>query len=334
MSSTVSGKQVPIPIPIPNAESTSRGRYLTLTDCVVLCVCAENTLKHITKHDKLDRDTDLRELIGVQQPAVGGDEGVELLVLVQHPCVLRHGDVALLKGGGGDLRETRERAAPGLEADVQRVPDHEHDDGDEHGDGGDPEPPAPAHVVLDVHHHRQRQQRRHPHREEVEVEVAPLALRHLPGRLRGDLLLPGLAVELVGAERHDAGPQPAGADGRAQEGEVQRGELPPGGALARGRGAGARRGAERREERGHDEAEHAELVEDGAGDDGPEAAREGVGGERAQDGREAGRAAEVGQQVGRLHQRQVQLLRQVRDHVGAEAGRGEPVADVVPCNPS
>uniref|UniRef100_J3M749 Uncharacterized protein n=1 Tax=Oryza brachyantha TaxID=4533 RepID=J3M749_ORYBR len=57
----------------------------------------------------------------------------------------------------------------------------------------------------------------------------------------------------------------------------------------------------RGEQRGRHERDHADLVEDGPGDDGPEAAGEGVGGERAQDGREAGRAAEVGQRVRRLH---------------------------------
>jgi hypothetical protein len=92
--------------------------------------------------------------------------------------------------------------------------------------------------------------------------------------------------------------------------------------------------AEGTEERGHDEPEHADrsVVEEGAGDDGPEAAGEGVGGERAEDGSEAGRAAEVGERVGRLHQRQVHLLRQVRDHVGAEAASGKPVEDLARCN--
>ncbi|BAS93994.1 Os05g0410601, partial [Oryza sativa Japonica Group] len=267
------------------------------------------------------------------QPAIGGDERVELLVLVQHAGVLRHGGAALPERGGDHLRQPRERAAPRLQPDVERVPCHEHHDGDEHGDGRDPEPPPPPHVLLDVHHHRQGEQHREPHREEVEVEVAPLPPRRRRRRATATLLplLLLLAVELVGAERHHAGADAAGAEGRAEQGEVEHGELPPGGAAAR-RGAvrrRARRGAERREQRGRDEGEHAELVEDGSGDDGPEAAGEGVGGERAQDRGEAGRAVEVGQRVGRLHQRQVQLLRQVRDQVRAEPRRGEPVADLV-----
>jgi len=142
-----------------------------------------------------------------------------------------------------------------------------------------------------------------------------------------------VVVELVGAERDDAGPDPAGAEARAQHGQVQHGELATGGARARGRGGGrARRGAERWDDRGHDEAEHAELVEEGARDDAPEPADEGVGGERAEDDRQAGGAAEVGERVGGLHQRHVQLLRQVRDQVGVEAGRREAVADLVRCN--
>lgn len=109
--------------------------------------------------------------------------------------------------------------------------------------------------------------------------------------------------------------------------------MAPGGALARVRvGSVARRRPERRDDRGQDEAHNADLVEDRAGDDAPEAADVGVGEEGAEDDGEAGGAAEVGERVRRVHQRHVQLLRQVRDQIGVEAGRGELVADLVCCN--
>ena len=49
----------------------------------------------------------------MQEPAFGGDEGIELLVLVQQAGVLRHGGVALPERGGEDLREPRERLVAG-----------------------------------------------------------------------------------------------------------------------------------------------------------------------------------------------------------------------------
>jgi hypothetical protein len=269
----------------------------------------------------------LPKLIGVQQPPVGGDWGVELLVLVQQADVLRHGVLPLLKRGDDDLQEPLEGASLGLHLHVEWVPHDEREHGDEHGDGGDPEPPAPPNVLLDVHHHGERQQNGEPHAEEVEVEVAPLLL--------AARTLAALA-ELVGAKRHDAGPDAAAAERGEEQGTVQHGELPAVRALARQRGRSASgttgRGAERGDERGHDEAQHAELVQHAAPRDGPEAAGTGVGDDGAQDRRECRGAVEVGEQVGGLHERQVQLLRQVCDHVGVEAGRREPVADLVCCN--
>ena len=128
------------------------------------------------------------------------------------------------------------------------------------------------------------------------------------------------------------GARAPGVDGRAEQRHVEHSDLGGRCALAVCGVLGAGRRVQRRERGGGGEADHADLVGDGAEGDGPEAAGEGVGGERAQDGRHRGRAAEVGQRVGRLHQRQVQLLRQVRDQVGVEAGHGEPVADLARCN--
>ncbi|KAB8099418.1 hypothetical protein EE612_029460, partial [Oryza sativa] len=261
-------------------------------------------------------------LVGVEQPPVGGDGGVQLLVVVELAGVVRHGLLDLLERGDDDLHKPLEGAPFGLHLHVERVPDDEGQHGDEHGDGRDPEPPPPPHGLLDVHHHRQGEQHGEPHAEEVEVEVAPLLLA---------AGAPTAEAELVGAERHHARPDAAGPERGAEQRQVQHGELPAVRALARGRGAAAaaRRGAEGRDESGHDEAEHADLVQHAAAGDGPEAAGEGVGGDRAQHRGERRRAGEVGEEVRGLHQRQVQLLCQVRDHVRVESGRGEPVAHLV-----
>lgn len=257
--------------------------------------------------------------MGVEQSSIGGDGGVELLVVVQEARIGWFDCIPLPEGGNDDLGQPGQRAPPGLHLDVERVTHHEGHDGDAHSHGGDAQPPSPSHIVLDVHHRRQGRQHRHLHAEEVEVEEVP------PPRVGPT---PVLDAELVGPEGHNARPDAAGPDRREEEGDVEGHELPRGRACARCR-AGAGRRAECWEDCRHGEADHAQLVDDGADGDGPEPAGEGVGDEGADEGGEAGGAAEVGEGVGGLHQGHVQLLRQVGDHVGVESGGGESVAGFI-----
>ncbi|GJM91081.1 hypothetical protein PR202_ga07421 [Eleusine coracana subsp. coracana] len=188
---------------------------------------------------------------------------------------------------------------------------------------GTPSPHPPPHVLLYVHHRAPSLLTQAPSgqlgqldAEEVEVEEAPSRLICCPLAI-----LWFVKLELVGAERHDARSRASCARGRAEQREVEDEQRP--GGRARAGLAGEGRRAEGREHRGGGEADHAELIDDGAERDGPEAAGEGVGDEAADDRGEVGRAGEVGERVGRLHQRQVQLLHQVRDQAAGEAGPGK-----------
>ncbi|KAK8455276.1 hypothetical protein SEVIR_4G117850v4 [Setaria viridis] len=264
------------------------------------------------------------ELVRVHELAVHGDGRVELVVLVQPRGV--H-DVArrqppLLDGGDHHLREPRERAARRLEPPVHRVPRDEGRDGDAHAEGRHAEAPPPPDVVLNVHHRRDGEQHRRAVAEVVPVEEAPA-----PGALRRPRL-----VELVGAERHDARPVPAGAHRVEEQGNVQHCQLPRRRFLARRRATGlARRRAEQRQRRRHRQQRHADLVDDGGGGDGPEPADAGVGEEGADERRRGGGAAEVGQRRGGLGQRHVQLRGEVRQHVRREPHHGELLRHLVSC---
>jgi hypothetical protein len=139
----------------------------------------------------------------VEKAADGGDAGVEVLVLVQEARV-RHGGSPLIERRSGDLRQPDQGASAGRQPDVQRVPGHEGDYRGEHGEGRDAEPPSPPDILLDVHHGCRGRELRQLDAEEVDVEEAPHGLG-----------VPGPAVrvqlELVGAERHDAGSRAPGA---------------------------------------------------------------------------------------------------------------------------
>jgi hypothetical protein len=266
----------------------------------------------------------------VQQAAGGGDAGVELLVLVKVSGVARHGHIYLPERGDGDLGQPCERAAPWSHLDVQRVARHERGDRGEHGDGRDAEPPPPPHVLLDVHHQGDGGQLGELDAEKVEVEEAPPPLPRA-----GLAVARPVELKLVGAERHDARPRAARADGRAEQRQAEDEQRPGGRAgagLVRRRRGRAGRLAERREQRGDGEADHAELVDGRPRRDGAEAAGEGVGDEAADDRGEVGEAVEVGERVGGLDERQAQLPRQVRDQVGVEPDRREPVAEIVGCS--
>jgi hypothetical protein len=259
----------------------------------------------------------------VEKTSRGGDASVELLVLVQEARV-RHDGFPLLERGGDDLRQTNKGASAGWHLDVEGVPGHERYHRDEHGDGGQAEPPLPPDVVLDVHHDGHGRKLRELDPEEVEVEEAPLGpCAVAPARVQ---------LELVGAERHDAGARAPGADGRAEQRRVEDRELEGRRALAVGGVLGAVRRVHRRERRREREADHADLVDNGAERDGPEAAGEGVGDEAADERGEVGGAVEVADGVGGLHERQVQLQSQVRDQVRAEPNCREPVAELVRCH--
>lgn len=73
------------------------------------------------------------------------------------------------------------------------------------------------------------------------------------------------------------------------------------------------------------------MVEEGGDEDGPEAADKGVGEEGAEQGRQAGSAAEVCEGGGCLGERHVQLLGQVAHHVGGEPHHGELLRRLVCC---
>ncbi|BAS97138.1 Os06g0264432, partial [Oryza sativa Japonica Group] len=294
------------------------------------------------------------ELFGVDELAVERDGRVHVVVLVQRRGVVgvrRH--PPLPDGGDDHLREPREGAPRRVEPPVERVAGDEGDDGDGHAEGGHTEAPAPADVVLHVHHRRDGDQLRRAVAEVVPVEEAPGArpLRRL--RL----------VELVGAERHHARPVPAGAQRVQQQRRVQHRQLPRRRLVARARAAGAaaRRRPEHRHRRRHRQEEHAlprehersgqlsaprrrawcvracvdvytyDLVDEGGGGDGPEAADEGVGEEGADERGHGGDAAEVGEGGGGLGERHVQLPRQVHEHVRREPQHGQLLRHLVRC---
>ncbi|TVU19367.1 hypothetical protein EJB05_35512, partial [Eragrostis curvula] len=238
-------------------------------------------------------------LIGVEKAAGGGDAGVQLLVLVQETR-FRHDGFPLLERCGGDLRQPDQWTPTRRNLDVHRVPGHERDRRREHNDSGDAKPPTPTNVLLDVHHGTHGRELRKLDAEEVEVEEAPLGLGAPRPAVR-------VQLELVGAERHDAGPRASRADGRAEQRQVEHGDLVRRRAVAQGGVRGARRRVQRGEHGGQCEEDHAEQVDEGAERDGPEAAGPGVGDEAADERGEAGRAIEVGDGVGGLHERQVQL---------------------------
>ena len=214
---------------------------------------------------------------------------------------------------------------PRRHPDVERVPGHEGDHRGEHGERRDAEAPSPPDILLDVHDGRGGRELGQLDAEEVDVEEAPPGLG-APGR-------PAVRVqlELVGAERHDAGARAPGADGRAEQRQVEHGDLGGRRAPAADAVLGAGRRAERGERGGEGEEDHAELVDGGAEGDGPEAAGEGVGDEAADERGEVGGAVEIGDDVGGLDERQVQLEGEVRDQVRAEPDVGDPVAEVVRC---
>ena len=155
---------------------------------------------------------------------------VKLSVLIQSLGIRRQGLIPLLEGGGDDLRQPDERAAPGLDLAVERGSHEEGDDGERHGDGGDAEAPAPADVVLHVDNGGEGGERGEPHAEVVEVEEVPAAAGHARAR----------HVELVGREGDDAGAEAARADGGEEEGDVEHPQLRSGGLHAVGLGRAGR----------------------------------------------------------------------------------------------
>jgi hypothetical protein len=261
----------------------------------------------------------------VKKASGGGDASVELLVLVQEARV-RHDGFPLLVCCGSDLRQPDQGAAPGWHPDVERVPGHEGDHRGDHGDGRHAYSPTPPDVVLDVHHGGDGRELRELDGEEVEVKETPLGLgAPVPVRVQ---------LKLVGAKRHGAGARAPGADRRAEQRQVQHGNLVGGRALAVCSVLGAGWRVQRGERGGEGKADHAELVDDGAECDGPEAAGKGVGDETADERSEVSSAIVVGDDVGGLHERQVQLQGEVRDQVRREPHRSKPVAEVIRCRTS